>query len=1258
MNMLRGAVGRVGGAMFGDARAALTAQHDDESEVEALLQRIGEGLLPEYRREAMGQLKELLVDNPKAQVALGNMGLPVLVSVLMDDRDDIELVRGALESLVLAVGLPAGGEGVPVPSGSTTNNIVSASEHQAGGVNADLFTRVPNHVPMLLALLEEEPVGISDFYVRYHTLQLLAGLLQACPHRLQSAILSSPMGVVRLMDMLSEREVIRNEALALLVELTGSNVEVQKIVAFEGAFDRVFNIVREEGGSDGGSVVQDALHLLTNLLRGNLANQRLFREMGYFSQIIKLLLISPPPARRQSPNSATAGDPHVSSSEGAADALQLPLSTTAAAAAVGAVGAAASFVSNLAASAAAASPTLSRQKAVNLVCLLDAVLLLVLPPSSASEEVRNQESQNRTANQSKLLTSGILPALLSLSLVEGGVASVVIRSQAMECISVLVEGSGPAQEALAAATVVVNVKGGHEMMTALQAALRRVLFAEDARERTAALHLLRGFCKNNPEGQAVLASTLAPMAPSPMKPTTNYTASGVNSYTTAPTNYSSSSYSPHLTPPPASSFGAELAAALSSCGPSNSSSIASSRTSYSVLPSGGSGMTSSPSSTGYVLSASAHDRSRKISSGGVASASDAQVISQRAALVLELLLEGCSAAKQRLLATPLELLPTTSSLLPPELLLSRVMRLVSDGLRQGKEGGGNLRACFFMRLLIVWLTDCPEAVSFMISSSASHLPLLVDAVIGRAVGQHGGGGGDVMVQGLASALLACCFMYGHTAAVPSSGATASSPSPNSLHVYSSSSGAHISDEASSATPSDMVLDVILSRVGLAQFFQRLEDLLRYPALSAASALKRLPKASSRAAVAAVLTGDLGVEGHEEVVDCTTTIYRDDGHHHRYDTNHGGQSAASSHVFDMQLLFDATFAALLHQLEASARTQATQAFSQSSHSSSGVNGEQTTNNADHHDSGTLLIEGVDDSERLKNAMVLMAKQDHELEALRSRNKALAQELMRLPSAAGNRGTNLMDGDPAAHHASSTTGTTPDRSSSQHDETSITSNSRMLTGQSAVDVEARVEAELRASRAEMEAAALRPKVHQLQDKLAAAESQCQSAQAAAALATASATKHEADLRDLSSAYNALEGHAFALEGQLRESQFKIKALQGQVSELQHQAEVTALQRQMSDNGTASSRANNADMCIAKGSHPALSEAEVAKRVEEAVAAARQDAELEGEEAMNDLLVCLGQEEAKVAALSERLVVMGVNVEEILEQVLASGGGADEG
>lgn len=36
------------------------------------------------------------------------MGLPVLLAVLQEDRDDVELLKGALEVLQLAVALPGG----------------------------------------------------------------------------------------------------------------------------------------------------------------------------------------------------------------------------------------------------------------------------------------------------------------------------------------------------------------------------------------------------------------------------------------------------------------------------------------------------------------------------------------------------------------------------------------------------------------------------------------------------------------------------------------------------------------------------------------------------------------------------------------------------------------------------------------------------------------------------------------------------------------------------------------------------------------------------------------------------------------------------------------------------------------------------------------------------------------------------------------------------------------------------------------------
>lgn len=47
---------------------------------------------------------------------------------------------------------------------------------------------------------------------------------------------------------------------------------------------------------------------------------------------------------------------------------------------------------------------------------------------------------------------------------------------------------------------------------------------------------------------------------------------------------------------------------------------------------------------------------------------------------------------------------------------------------------------------------------------------------------------------------------------------------------------------------------------------------------------------------------------------------------------------------------------------------------------------------------------------------------------------------------------------------------------------------------------------------------------------------------------------------------------------------------------------------------------------------------------------EAEAAQEEAMGDLLVCLGQEEAKVEALSTKLKELGVNVEAELARVVS--------
>jgi hypothetical protein len=63
--------------------------------------------------------------------------------------------------------------------------LVSQAPPPPALINADLICRAPDNVLLLLGLLRPEPEGCDDFYVRYGALQVLAGLMQACPDKLQ-----------------------------------------------------------------------------------------------------------------------------------------------------------------------------------------------------------------------------------------------------------------------------------------------------------------------------------------------------------------------------------------------------------------------------------------------------------------------------------------------------------------------------------------------------------------------------------------------------------------------------------------------------------------------------------------------------------------------------------------------------------------------------------------------------------------------------------------------------------------------------------------------------------------------------------------------------------------------------------------------------------------------------------------------------------------------------------------------------------------
>jgi len=119
-----------------------------------------------------------------------------------------------------------------------------------------------------------------------------------------------------------------------------------------------------------------------------------------------------------------------------------------------------------------------------------------------------------------------------------------------------------------------------------------------------------------------------------------------------------------------------------------------------------------------------------------------------------------------------------------------------------------------MRLLIAWLHSCPAAVAAFLAVP-QHLVLAADLAAGR-LGVEGPAGADL--AGLAAVLLSATLLF----APPAAGA-AQQQQPGT----------------------QVVLDVLLHRVGLSQLFGRLEGMRQGPAWQAA-AHARVPNLSTAA----------------------------------------------------------------------------------------------------------------------------------------------------------------------------------------------------------------------------------------------------------------------------------------------------------------------------------------------------------------------------------------------------------------------------
>nr|XP_056713285.1 general vesicular transport factor p115 [Euleptes europaea] len=260
MNFLRGVMG---GQSAGP-------QPSGAETIQKLCDRVASSTLLEDRRDAVRALKSL---SKKYRLEVGIQAMDHVIHVLQTDRSDSEIIGYALDTLYNIISNDLEEE-------EQEENSQKQME-DSGSQFTEIFIKQQENVTLLLTYLEE-----FDFHVRWPGVKLLTVLLKQQGPPVQQIILVSPMGVSRLMDLLADsREVIRNDGVLLLQQLTKSNAAIQKIVAFENAFERLLDIITEEGNSDGGIVVEDCLLLLQNLLKNNNSNQNFFKEGSYIQRM-------------------------------------------------------------------------------------------------------------------------------------------------------------------------------------------------------------------------------------------------------------------------------------------------------------------------------------------------------------------------------------------------------------------------------------------------------------------------------------------------------------------------------------------------------------------------------------------------------------------------------------------------------------------------------------------------------------------------------------------------------------------------------------------------------------------------------------------------------------------------------------------------------------------------------------------------------------------------------------------------------------
>lgn len=265
----------------------------EEEAIQTLSNRLQHATLSADRKSAVLGLKSF---SRQFRESVVQHGLRALLLTIGKDSDNAMLVKAVLETLIILFLRTQASEDQARGFISNHSRVQNGKYPSPllGDIEIDQFSMwIADEVLLSdanLKVVMEAVQEHEDFHIRLYALQFMEALVATRPIRTKECLINIPLAVPTIVSLLNDaNDPIRNEAILLLMAIVNKNYNIQKLVAFENTFDRLFEIIEEEGGIRGSILVQDCLTLLTNLLMYNASNQKLFLETDCVPKLAKLL---------------------------------------------------------------------------------------------------------------------------------------------------------------------------------------------------------------------------------------------------------------------------------------------------------------------------------------------------------------------------------------------------------------------------------------------------------------------------------------------------------------------------------------------------------------------------------------------------------------------------------------------------------------------------------------------------------------------------------------------------------------------------------------------------------------------------------------------------------------------------------------------------------------------------------------------------------------------------------------------------------